>query len=603
MDFSSVKLIIWDLDETLWKGTISDNDTVCLRKELVAFIHSSLDRGIVHSICSKNDYDDTKSFLITQGLWDLFVFPSINWEPKGNRVKGILEEMKLRPQNTLFVDDNLSNLQEAVYCCPELQVCTPEELSQSVGNILSITKIDTGRPRLAQYKLLEKKNISEKAYSSNEDFLMSCNIRVDIQYDCTEQIDRIHDLIMRSNQLNYTKFRQSKEALIEQLSKQETQAAYITVRDNFGDYGIVGFYMMVHGELVHYLFSCRTLGMLVEQYVYVKIGCPALNTVGDVITKLNTQDIPQWINQSGAAAADQNTKLRTGNRRILFKGPCDISQIFSFIEETDCIATEFTYVNDTGISVEGHNHTSQMVTALTAGDADKAKVIADTQWIDDEMLSHLGWKNNDAIVFSMLTDGNLGIYQHIKTGLQIALCEKYYDLTNPENWESYIQGTIFTSFINFTEDALKDFSEKYRFVDNSDGEITISNLDVLYQVLAKGTKLILLLGSERPFEGCINCAYQDRQVFHKLLNDKIKAWAKDKENVYLIEISKHIHSQKDYTDTINHFQKKVYFHIAQELSSILNSHEATIKIKSRLYLQFVTVVVKLKKIIKRILRR
>lgn len=603
MDFSKIKLIIWDLDETLWNGTISDNESVYLRQELVDLIHASLDRGIVHSICSKNDFEKTKSFLISEGLWDLFVFPSINWEPKGNRVKGIIRDMNLRPANTLFVDDNPSNLHEAVYCCPELQICTPEDIAASAENVFALPNVDTGRPRLAQYKLLEKKTASQKDFSSNEAFLMSCNIRVEFHDDCAQQLDRIHDLILRSNQLNYTKFRQSKEELAEYLKREDTQAAYITVQDNFGDYGIVGFYMLAEGKAVHYLFSCRTLGMLVEQYVYVKIGCPDLQVNGDVITQLNREDVPRWINQEAPVSAGTSTKMDTGRGKLLFKGPCDISQIFSFLEQTDCVTTEFTYMNDRGISVEGHNHTSQMVTSLLAEDFQKAQMIQDAPWLDTQMLDNSQWQKNDAIIFSMLTDGNLGIYQHKGSGLQIALCEKYYDLTDPKNWQAYTEGKIFTSFIQFTEDSLKNFAEKYRYLDNSDGNITLSNLDILYKALAKDAKLILLLGSEIPFAGCENPSYEGRHIFHKLLNEKIRQWAQDKNNVYLIEITRYIKSQKDYTDTINHFQKKVYFHIAQELSRILSNQETNIKTKSKLYLHFITAKWKLKKAVKRLLGR
>ena len=115
-----IKLIIWDLDETLWEGTLSNNDNIALRQEFVDLINNSLDRGIVHSICSKNDFDTTKQHMLSAGLWDLFVFPSINWNPKGERIKNLIADMNLRAENTLFVDDNTSNLHEATYYCPEI---------------------------------------------------------------------------------------------------------------------------------------------------------------------------------------------------------------------------------------------------------------------------------------------------------------------------------------------------------------------------------------------------------------------------------------------------------------------------------------------------
>lgn len=603
IDFKNIKLIIWDLDETLWEGTLSDNVSIKLQKDFVQFINDSLDRGIVHSICSKNEFDSTKQQLLSLNLWELFVFPSIAWSAKGERIKSIISQMKLRAENVLFVDDNNSNLQEANYYCPELQVCTPQQLKASINAIYEITKIDTSRPRLSQYRLIEKKHNAETTFSSNEEFLMACNIRVDFHTDCIENIDRIHDLILRSNQLNYTKFRQEKELLLADLSALDVDAAYITVSDSFGDYGIVGFYMIVSGTVKHYLFSCRTLGMLVEQYVYMKIGCPDFCVNGDVITKLNKTDIPKWINREQTSNDKTENKVSTSGQKVLFKGPCDISQIFSFIKEDSNVTTEFTYVSNRGISVEGYNHTSQIATSLVSNSETKSKLLNDAIWFDEKMLNATSWQSNDVIVFSMLTDGNLGIYEHKETACQIALCEKHYDLTDERNWEDYVNKRIFTSQINFHREDLVRFADKFKYVDNSEGDVTLHNLDILHKHKRKDCKLILILGSEKPFEGATKPSYLNRHIFHKTLNEKIRAWAVDKADIFLIEINQYINSQNDYTDTINHFQKRIYYHMAQDLLQILSNDNSQFKIKGKSFLYLETVKKSIKETLIKILKR
>jgi hypothetical protein len=408
---------------------------------------------------------------------------------------------------------------------------------------------------------------------------------------------------MRSNQLNYTKYRQDKESLLSELSMPDTKAAYITVKDDFGEYGIVGFYMIVDGIVKHYLFSCRTLGMLVEQYVYMKIGCPQFNVVGDVVTKLDNTLIPQWINQAGKNNGTKQNKGNTGNLKILFKGPCDISQIFSFIEQTESTTAEFTYINDAGMSVEGHNHTSQLVTALNATESDKAKLIKDMPWLDGSMLDASSWLGNDAVIFSTLTDGNLGVYQHKQTGWQVALCERYYDLTDPKNWEDYVNKNIFTSGINFTREALADFAEKYEYISNDDGDLTIRNLEVLHSAKKENAKLILVLGSEKAFNGTLKPSYENRHVFHGVLNRKIEAWAKGKKNVYLIKVGNYIASQKDYLDTINHFQKHVYFRMAKDILLYLGDGQTDVKVKGKMFLYWVTLKGRIKKYLAKLLKR
>ena len=59
------------------------------------------------SICSKND---EKPCIDKLKEWDLdkyFVFNSINWEPKGQRIKDTVESMNLRPSVT---DSEVNNL-------------------------------------------------------------------------------------------------------------------------------------------------------------------------------------------------------------------------------------------------------------------------------------------------------------------------------------------------------------------------------------------------------------------------------------------------------------------------------------------------------------
>ena len=114
-------------------------------------------------------------------------------------------------------------------------------------------------------------------------------------------------------------------------------------------------------------------------------------------------------------------------------------------------------------------------------------------------------------------------------------------------------------------------------------------MDILYKQKKKEAILILLLGSEKAFEGETKPSFLNRHVFHKVLNDQIKAWSAEKSDVHLIEIDKYIQSQKDYTDTINHFQKRIYYHIAQDLLTILNNNQTQFKIKQKTFLYWESV--------------
>ena len=124
-DITKTKLIIWDLDDTFWKGTLSEGGVEFL-PEMINFIEELTLKGIMNSICSKNDFESVKNEFINKGfkrVWDLFIFPSINWLPKGERVKNIINDMNLRAENVILIDDNISNLNEAKFYSPEIMTC------------------------------------------------------------------------------------------------------------------------------------------------------------------------------------------------------------------------------------------------------------------------------------------------------------------------------------------------------------------------------------------------------------------------------------------------------------------------------------------------
>ena len=205
---SKIKLVIWDLDETFWKGTLSDNDINLTPIPMnIEIIKKFTDRGIINTVCSKNDKVDAERKLEELGVKDYFVFNSINWDPKGNRIKSTLASMALRPQNVLFIDDNNSNLGEVEFVMPEIMVASPDIISELYKIVDELGKDDFEHSRLEQYKVLEKKRDDAEEYESNTDFLRQSNIL--IQYDDLNEdaIPRIAELIQRSNQLNFTKKR------------------------------------------------------------------------------------------------------------------------------------------------------------------------------------------------------------------------------------------------------------------------------------------------------------------------------------------------------------------------------------------------------------
>ena len=190
-----IKLIIWDLDDTLWRGTLAEKDQLKLIDNRVSAIRELNKQGVVHSICSKNDAGIAFKKLEEFGLLEEFVFPRISFTGKGLVLKKLIQDMNLRAENTLFVDDNEHNLGEAKYFNPELNVmdAKEKEFDDFLIKLISETK-DIKKSRVNQYKILEEKlkDKTEKSMS-RDDFLIASDINISIAWrtDNIEFADRI----------------------------------------------------------------------------------------------------------------------------------------------------------------------------------------------------------------------------------------------------------------------------------------------------------------------------------------------------------------------------------------------------------------------------
>lgn len=574
--FDQIKLVIWDMDETFWLGTITEGE-VRLPEAHKKLISDLTDAGIICSICSKNDCQPVMDKLTEYEIADLFVFPSINWEPKGNRIRQIVEDMQLRAVNVLFIDDSPSNLAEAEHCCPGIMTELPDIIPQLIRDTDACAKKDCEHKRLMQYKVLEEKHTERTNFASNEEFLMQSGIRVEISQDCLTELDRIHDLVLRSNQLNFTKIRSSEEELKVLLNDSEASSGFVRVTDKFGDYGIVGFYAMKENRLVHFVFSCRTLGMGIEQFIYNTLGRPELTINGEVISDLSSAELPKWINTDTAAASAEKLKIHDlKQHQVLIKGPCDLFQIYPYIANTELFDTEFTFASENGLTIESTGHTTHIVESLRLTQEQKQRVLDEVPFTAKGMYNDNIYKLPYKVVFiSILTDANLGVYRRKETGERMAIMEYIHPLTDPENWDGIISGKYPHSGFTFTEEILRDFATKYEFIGRNTPEQILENLQYVREHLAEDCLLVVMLGGELYYDKNTYEAYMDRHLVHREINDLLRIWAESCANVKLLDVNKYLKDQSSFYDHFNHYIKPVYYALAGEMVKIVNEHTGT----------------------------
>jgi len=564
-----VKMIVWDLDDTFWRGTLSEGP-VELDPTLVDMVRVLNRRGIVSAICSKNDEEPVRLQLEAVGLWDEFVFARIDWTPKGARVAQIIEDAQLRPENVLFLDDLPANLGEAEHVSPGLQTAGPEILDRLLTMPQLVGKEDGDLSRLRQYQVLERKLTDRQQTSdSHEDFLRSCDIRVVLHEDTEDELDRLHELALRTNQLNFTKRRLTRDEFAVMLANPEVTSGYVEASDRYGNYGICGFYALHRGSgtLTDYLFSCRVLNMGIEQWLYDRLGRPELEVVGDVVSSLTGS--VDWITvddwDAGArsigtigGAADDGRRSRAG--RILIVGGCDLSTTADFLGGD--IVTEFAHPGETGAFIHaGHTETFRQ-SAVGLDDA-QASLVDRLPMVDRDTFrsTTVVAPDYDVLVLSVLTDYTQGLYRHRETGLVIPWNQYSSDVTDPAMRARLVQ--------RHERESMDDawfawFASEFEPLGGITPERFQENIAWLSRTIPDHATLVLVNGAEYPLA---NPKEPDRHLHHRTMNAALDEVVADLANTRVCDVRTFIFNEEDFTDHLRHYRRRCYLAMAEEIRS------------------------------------
>lgn len=290
-----VKIVIVDLDDTLWRGVLAEDGIHPHGLEgwplgVVEALQFLKKRGILLAIASKNDESliREKWEEIFQGRLGLDDFASIriNWNPKVQSIREILEETNLLPGNALFIDDNpverdavrrefpeIRILGEDLYGIREYLLTAPEL------DVPSITEESSRRTEMIRAQCEREHTRSSM---SREEFLQSLNLKVVghvIKSPSDHGFERACELLNKTNQFNTTGLRWTSEEIGRFFAEGGVFHAF-KVTDRFTAYGLVGL-LLVQGNCIRqFVMSCRVVGVDVEQQM-----------LRSVIDRINTPEV------------------------------------------------------------------------------------------------------------------------------------------------------------------------------------------------------------------------------------------------------------------------------------------------------------------------
>ncbi|HLK15922.1 MAG TPA: HAD-IIIC family phosphatase [Fimbriimonadaceae bacterium] len=296
------KVIVLDLDNTLWGGVIGDDGldgieigTTSPRGEAFRYFQEYLlelrGRGILLAVCSKNDqanavlpFTDHPEMVLKLG--DVVNFKA-NWETKAENIRLMATELGLGLDSFVLLDDNPAEIEIVRQFVPEVTgICLGEDPSLFVPMVAdsrlfelrTVTSEDLERSKLyaieAKRQELKSTTLDLPAYWGSLEMVAEV-----ANFNSTDR-PRITQLVNKSNQFNLTTRRRTESEIADVESDPATDAFAVRLRDRFGDHGLIAVVIgQIEGSdyvIDTWLMSCRVLSRQVEEATLNEMAGAAL---------------------------------------------------------------------------------------------------------------------------------------------------------------------------------------------------------------------------------------------------------------------------------------------------------------------------------------
>ena len=278
---AKVKCVVWDLDNTLWNGTLIETDdpaALTLNPGIREVVEALDQRGIIQSVASKNDFEPAMAVLGHLGVAEYFLYPQISWGPKSGSVEQIAKSLNIGIDTLALIDDTAFERQQVRSVWPQVRTYDVTELDSLLARPeFDVPMTAESRSRRAMYRAEEQRNTLMKAdHTDIVDFLRKCNLKLHLFTPAAEEEKlRCYELIVRTNQLNMSGKKYTPEEFEEVLARSNHINFAFSCADDFGEYGIVGFgQYRVEGEVLaftEFAMSCRVAGKFVESALFARL--------------------------------------------------------------------------------------------------------------------------------------------------------------------------------------------------------------------------------------------------------------------------------------------------------------------------------------------
>lgn len=285
------KLVVLDLDNTLWGGVVGEVGWEQLRlgghdpvgEAFVAFqqaLRQLKRRGIVLALASKNDEQVALAAIERHPEMVLkahdFAGWRINWRDKAENIAALVKELKLGLDATVFIDDHPAERARVAAALPAVLV--PEWPTDPLLYLQALQRLrcfdapalsaeDGARAALYAAERLRRQSCEQ--VGSVDDWLATLGIVVEIEPLGSHNLLRAAQLLNKTNQMNLSTRRLTEGELTSWAQQGQRSIWTFRLADRFGDTGLTGLLSLeIDGDqatVVDFLLSCRVLGRKLEE--------------------------------------------------------------------------------------------------------------------------------------------------------------------------------------------------------------------------------------------------------------------------------------------------------------------------------------------------
>lgn len=289
------KCIVLDCDGTLWGGIIGEDGLggIELGQDFPGSAFTDFQKHLLHlrskglflAIASKNNKEDVFEAFDKHDAMvlkrDHISAWQVHWNSKVQSIESIANELNIGLDAVVFVDDSPKEIAEISERLPDVTCFqVPEEeadlpalmVNTGLFDIIELTKEDKKR---ADMMLAETKRKKASTAMSEEDFIKSLELKIDIFEAQEQHLGRITQLINKTNQFNVTTIRRTADEVKALSQDKNTLLLGMNISDRFGEYGLVGLTILKKTneedwEIDTLLMSCRVLGRGAETSLIAK---------------------------------------------------------------------------------------------------------------------------------------------------------------------------------------------------------------------------------------------------------------------------------------------------------------------------------------------